>query len=564
MATSGSFNTSAYSNRYLTFSWSVKTQDITNNRTIINWSLKGAGGDSTWYESGNFKVVINGTTVYSSSTRIKLSKGTVVKEGTATIPHNSDGTKSFSASAQAGIFTVAVNCNGSGSWALPTIARKSTVTCNSFNIGDSTTITIAKASSSFTHTITFNYGSKSGTIATNTSETSIGWTPNKADFYSEISRGRTGTGTVTCETFNGTTSLGTTTAKFNAYAVESDAKPTVSATIVDTNTKTTALTGNSSKLIKYISKPKVTITATPKYSSIIEAYSILNGDGSYSNLKEYTFSNGVASPTFNVSATDSRQYSTTYSTNLSSSSKWIEYIKVAITSIQLVRTESTGNEVILSIKGNYFNGNFGATTNSLTLKYMFKEVGGSYGNYQTITPTISGNTFSAQVTLSKDYKKEYVFIVSAEDKLMAYISEEQPLPKGEAVFRIGEDYIKTNGKVLDENNNDLSIVAYNHSDYNGYIHYANGLLRQWGRIAITATTANTVASAKVIFPLTYDEVPKVSASPQISVPTAVTTSIGGGTTVEISKQSMMIYMTRINTISTPFHWEAVGYKEVIR
>ena len=126
MATSGSFNTSGYSGRYLKFTWSLSSQS--NNKSIITWSLKGAGGDSgTWYMAGNFKVVINGTTVYSSSTRRKLYDGTTVAGGTAEIPHTANGTKTFSASAEAGIYTVAVNCTGSGSWTLPAIPRTATV-----------------------------------------------------------------------------------------------------------------------------------------------------------------------------------------------------------------------------------------------------------------------------------------------------------------------------------------------------------------------------------------------------------------------------------------------------
>ena len=126
MATSGSFNTSGYDGRYLKFLWSLVSQS--NNKSVISWSLKGAGGSTTtWYKAGNFKVVINGTTVYSSPTRINLYNGTVVASGTLEISHNSDGTKTFSASAEAGIYTVAVNCTGSGSWTLPAIPRYATV-----------------------------------------------------------------------------------------------------------------------------------------------------------------------------------------------------------------------------------------------------------------------------------------------------------------------------------------------------------------------------------------------------------------------------------------------------
>ena len=129
MASSGSFNTSGYSGRYLNFSWSVASQNIANNQTTINWTLKGAGGPTnTWYKAGNFQVVIDGAVVYSSATRINLYNGTVVASGSYTITHNADGNRSFSASAQAGIYTVAVDCSGSGSWALPQIPRQATAT----------------------------------------------------------------------------------------------------------------------------------------------------------------------------------------------------------------------------------------------------------------------------------------------------------------------------------------------------------------------------------------------------------------------------------------------------
>lgn len=129
MASSGSFNTTGYQGRYLTFAWSVSSQSVANNTTTISWTLKGAGtAQSNWYRSGNFKVVINGSTVYSSSTRIQLYDGTLVASGNYTMMHDTAGNKTFSASAEAGIYTVAVNCSGSGSFTLPQIARSAKIT----------------------------------------------------------------------------------------------------------------------------------------------------------------------------------------------------------------------------------------------------------------------------------------------------------------------------------------------------------------------------------------------------------------------------------------------------
>ena len=156
MANSGSFNTNAYESRYLTFEWTVANQSIDRNQTTINWSLKGAGSNpNTWYLSGNFKVVIDGSTVFSSATRIQLLSGTKVASGTYTLNHNNDGSRSFSASAEAGIYYYAVNSRGSSSWSLPTIARATQPTTNksSYAFGENITINLPRASSNFIHTI---------------------------------------------------------------------------------------------------------------------------------------------------------------------------------------------------------------------------------------------------------------------------------------------------------------------------------------------------------------------------------------------------------------------------
>jgi len=127
MATSGSFNTTSREGRYLTFSWSVKSQDTANNKTTISWTLKG-GGDSGYVYCGDFEVTIDGTKVYSNGTRREVYNTTTIASGTRTITHSADGTKTLTASVKASIYTYTQDRTGSGSWALPTIARTPTVT----------------------------------------------------------------------------------------------------------------------------------------------------------------------------------------------------------------------------------------------------------------------------------------------------------------------------------------------------------------------------------------------------------------------------------------------------
>ena len=127
--TSGSFNTNAYGSRYLQFNWWVEDTSISGNYTTIGWSFGGGGSSSesvSWYYAGPFKLVVNGDTVYTSSTRIKLYKDTVLATGSSVIYHNNEGKKSFSAYGEGAIYSGSVNCTGEGTWELPDIPRYAT------------------------------------------------------------------------------------------------------------------------------------------------------------------------------------------------------------------------------------------------------------------------------------------------------------------------------------------------------------------------------------------------------------------------------------------------------
>ena len=151
---SGSFNTSAYvsssySPRYYTFSWSLTSQSIEGNYSDISWSLKGAGGsnDYYWVYVREKYVTVNGTT-QSNSTLQTTYNGTVAFSGTTRIYHNTDGTKSFSASA-GGAFEYygSYNSTGSGTWELPKIPRHATSN-QSLNSKTETSITMNWSSDS--------------------------------------------------------------------------------------------------------------------------------------------------------------------------------------------------------------------------------------------------------------------------------------------------------------------------------------------------------------------------------------------------------------------------------
>ena len=296
MATSGSFNTNAYDGRYLNFSWSRTGYSVANNTSTISWTLKGAGGDSTWYMSGNFKVVIDGSTVYSSATRIQLKNGTVVASGTYTLKHDSAGKKTFSASAEAGIYTVAVNCRGSGSFTLDTIARKSTLAASNGTLGTAQTLTVTRQSTSLTHTVTYKCGSASGTIVSKSTSTSISWTP-PISLSSQNTTGTSVSVTFTIETFTGSTSIGSNT-KTISCAIPASVKPSCSLTVTDP-------TGYDATYGGYVqgqSKFKITVATTTSYGSAIASYDVKANGASYTSASVTT---GVinSSGTLTISAT---------------------------------------------------------------------------------------------------------------------------------------------------------------------------------------------------------------------------------------------------------------------
>lgn len=386
MATSGSFNTSAYSGRYLNFSWTEKSQSVANNTTTISWTLKGAGGDSTWYMSGNFKVVIDGSTVYSSATRIQLKNGTVVASGTYTFKHDSAGKKTFSASAEAGIYTVAVNCRGSGSFTLDTIARKSTLAASNGTLGTAQTLTVTRQSTSLTHTVTYKCGSASGTIVSKSTSTSISWTPP----LSLASQNTTGTSvsvTFTIETFTGSTSIGSNT-KTISCAIPASVKPSCSISVSDP-------TGYDATYGGYVqgqSKFKITVATTTSYGSAIASYDVKANGASYTSASVTT---GVinSSGTLTISATVKDKRSRTGTASVTKTVLAYSPPKISAFSVGRCNSDGTAND-----KGEYVKATFSYAVTSLSSKNKvncsIKYKKSSASSYATVSLSALSGTYS--------------------------------------------------------------------------------------------------------------------------------------------------------------------------
>ena len=442
MATSGTISKNIGTNNVYTFwiDWVRNSKSESNNTSNITVTLKAKRNDGNPsygaynnYGNNTIKLTVGGSVkVKNTAANIDLrtSTGVTLATWTGNVAHNTDGTlnlalegyfyfnSSAASSLPKGGYTV------SGTALLDTIPRKSSVTCTDANVGSTAIITISRASTSFRHMLTYSFGSLSGTIASNTASTSIGWTL-PTTFYSQMPK-RTLIGTISCKTYDSSgNSLGTNSCNFTATAVDT---VTVSGSVIDTNSTTIALTGDSSKLIKYFSSAKATISASTNNSATIVNKTI-NGEEVTS---EKIFENCEIS-SFIFYAKDSRDYSNSATVK----PDMIQYIKLT-NNASATRVSPTGDTINLSLSGNYFNSSFGAKENEITCKYRYCISGGTLGDYQTVTATKSGNSYSYSVTLSGfDYQNSYAIEVVVSDELMT-VSKSITLLKGTPVFDWGE------------------------------------------------------------------------------------------------------------------------------
>ncbi len=423
----------------LRFNWSQSSQSIANNNSVVSWNLQliASGGSISSSASKAWAVTVNGSN-YSGSNTVGISNGQTktLASGSTTIGHNADGTKSFSFSFSqqfdinySGVGWIGTK-SGSGSGTLSTIPRTSSVSSTNSNIGENITITINRASSSFTHTLTYAFNNLSGTIATKTSSTKVSWTL-PTSFYAQIPNSKSSWGRVICDTYSGSTKIGSSECRFDVHVKESSNKPGISATVKDINATTKALTGDENKLIKYYSTAQFTITSSPKNSANTKSINITyNGNnltGGSGNTWTDQFSN-VLTGSFPCSVTDTRGFTTSTTVNKT----LINYVK--ITCAMNVSNPTASGECTLTIKGNYFNGSFGSTNNTLTVQY--KQNG---GNWTNATATLNGNTYTATVKLTGlDYTQAYTFQAKATDKLANATTAEKRV-KSTPIFDWGSD-----------------------------------------------------------------------------------------------------------------------------
>ena len=446
--------------------WEATSNGSTKNNSTVTASLQIARSNTGYTTTGTWTGSLNigGTSKTFSVSKSVTSSWVEVYSFTITKAHNSDGTGTCyiygKVKGPSGTSMSGTSVSGSKTVDLDTIPRASSVSAAAANIGSATKITISRNSSSFTHTLTYSFKGDSttaltGTIATKTADTSISWIV-PTSFYAKIPNAKSATCTITCETFSGSTSIGSKTTTFTATAAESSCKPTLNPTVIDTGSVSIVLTGDpENKLIKGFNNMSVDSGAAARNSATLKSYKITCGD------KSITTASGklgyVTSNKFTFSVTDSRGYTTTQTVTKT----MVNYVELTCS---LSNTSfNTDGVIAFGIKGNYFNGSFGATNNSLTVEYRYKVSGGSYGSWTAATATVTNNTYTANVSISGlDYQSKYVIEVRAVDKIRT-ITPDAKTMSCIPVFDWGEDDFNFNVPVT--------------MNWNGYSYDLLGLFR---------------------------------------------------------------------------------------
>lgn len=271
---------------------------------------------------------------YSSTGWYKLGSRTI------TVDHNSDGSKTvtLSGSWDCGFDSAYTprTLSVSGSVTLPTIPRAATLSYGAMTMGTAATIKITPPVSGATSTITYKFGSASGTIVTKTSAASVRWTP-PISLAAQIPNSASGTGTLTVETYSGSTKLGS-----RAYTV------TISVPSAMTPTLTVALsdpTGRADTYGGYIqskSRLKVELTAAGVQGSTIKSYAIKVGDilSATSDTATSGYLPASGSLTVTASATDSRGRTKTVTQTVTVT----PYVSPTISALKVVRCKANGTE----------------------------------------------------------------------------------------------------------------------------------------------------------------------------------------------------------------------------
>lgn len=584
MAASGTIQEAIRTGYRLQIAWEVTSQSVANNTSSVTAKVQLVSTGSSYTinssASKSGSLTINGTKyTFTFTASLSGNQTKTIYTKSVTVAHNADGSKTCSFSATAGIdvtlsgtFYGDVTASGSGTF--NTIARASSIssvtTSVSVNGTNACTVNITRASSSFTHTVVFSFGSYSKTTEDVGTSTSYAI---PTSWLNAIPSATSGTAKVTVTTYSGSTKIGSAVSKNFTLTVPASVVPTISSVAVADTTTNLATFGN---MVQNKSQAKLTITAAGSLGSTITAYKTVFESKTYTGATPTTSTitkSGTATATITVTDSRGRTASTTKTWTV------IAYAAPKITSFTVVRCLSDGTE---NYEGTFAKIAFNFAISSISSKnantYAIEYKAQSSTTWTALTngTGYAVNTSFTSATGLFSVDSSYDLRLSITDSFATVRSlTEIPTAFTLLDFHAGGRAVAF-GKVAEKeegvefglpvffdqapvNNSGQSFIAsgsLTHGSRTGRVQFSNGLLLQWGVEAITPV-ANTPTGKAVTFPVAYTSIPMVIVSALTTVPG---TTVTGSGAAEITTTGFDAYVTRTNTTSTSIGWVAIGYK----
>ena len=438
----------------LRLDWSITGQSIADNKSTLSldlWVYDGTGYSQN-ESSGEAYYILQGEKRwnpynYSSTGWYKLGSKTI------TVSHNADGTKSIALTAE-------WDCGFDSSYTprhlslsetvtLTTIPRASTATTSGSTLGKTLTITIKRASSSFTHKLYYTCGSVKDKLIAENVGTSYSWNAPPVSLAQQAPNAETVALTLTVKTYNGSTYVGAWSTSVK-LAVPSTVVPSLSVAISDP----TGVSNTYGGYVQLRSKVKVDITASGVQGSSIKSYSIKVGSiyaaTSASGTTDYLPGSGEL--TVSCAVTDSRGRTTTKTQSIAV----LAYSKPAITAISAARCNANGTA---NRAGTYGKVTFSGAITSLSAKntaayaVQYREVGAQ--DWTTAGRPAAGNYDPANISavFAADKSKRYEVRVVATDAFESIGSTLRDLPAAYALYHLAKHLLSVGlGRLCDKAN----------------------------------------------------------------------------------------------------------------
>lgn len=300
-------------------------------------------------------------------------------------------------------------------------------------MGMQTSIALTRVYAPLTATVTATVSGNTYTLATQTTDSTIYWTPN-ASIADSVPNANNAVGTVTVTTYHAGVVAGSN--QYNLILIVPTGNPTVSTTLTYVNSNSTIDGWN--ELVQGYSALQIDATASALYGSTISSLS-MQGDGlgatSSPNTSPASIS-GVSSVfatdgtfTYTSNATDGRGRSTSASDIVTV----YPYAKPTLTNVSIYRANSSGvadpagTELGMTFTSGYSSVN-GKNSATVYLEYRLAE-DNTYNTYGAVT---SGDVTSLPIRVDKNYVTRLRIV----DGLNTVYSAAVNIPTAERVMNV--------------------------------------------------------------------------------------------------------------------------------